>query len=172
MFKRGSSSISERTRFTSRQIIGLVLAIGFLLLALPVGVKAAGSLVTLVDSSTTTKARVDSATSALRVGGVTNKILDKSGSGAPFTRIFTINTAPYSQIRVYAVHSGCSGFCSGLTIECVEGTARTCLIVSDQRFDETGYNAAAGIPGRTLRVTVSDSFGVGTWRVVVYGRSP
>src|SRR5437870_8479873 len=46
-------------RFTPHQVIGLILAVAFLLITLPVTAKAAGSLVTLVDSSTSHKARVD-----------------------------------------------------------------------------------------------------------------
>jgi hypothetical protein len=102
--KRSSSvPIGQPTGFTPRQVIGLVVAMAFLLIALPVGAKAAGSLVTLVDSSSSTQARVDAATGGLRVGGITNKILDKSGSFTSLNQVlvFTTGTSPYSKVRIY-----------------------------------------------------------------------
>jgi hypothetical protein len=173
MFKRPAAHTSaaspERLGFTPRQIIELVLVVGLLVVALPIGVQAATSLVTIKDSSTATKARVDSATSALRVGGITNELANRTGTT---DATFTVSSSAYSQIRIFAEHPGCSGYCDTLTVQCVEGTTRTCDLVSAQSFDQNGYNVLQAVPGRTLRVTVKISFGVGSWHVVIYGRAP
>src|SRR5436190_17790355 len=112
MFRKRSHRIRglslERPGFTPGQVIRLVLAVGLVILALPAGVKAAGSLVTIVDSSTTTKARVDGATKGLRVGGITKKVLDRTGTTS---KTFTFSSSAYSQIRIFAEHPGCSGSC-------------------------------------------------------------
>jgi hypothetical protein len=150
----------------------LVLVVGLLVVALPVGAQAAGSLVTIQDSSTATKARVDSPTNALRVGGITNILLDRSATNTGTTWTFQTPSSLYSQIRVFADNpGGCSGFCDTLTIECVEAGVRTCILVSEQAFDKDGYNLLADVPGRTLRVTVRDTSAIGAWHVVIYGRT-
>jgi hypothetical protein len=61
---KGSHRISH-DGWSPRQIIGLVLALCLLLVLLPIGARAAGSLMTIVDSSTTNQARVQNG--ALRV---------------------------------------------------------------------------------------------------------
>lgn len=178
MFKRQSAGSPgeyvERSGFTPRQIIQLVLVVGLLVVAMPVGVQAAASLVTIKDPSTAAKARVDSATSALRVGGITNKLLDQTATngGTTGTWTFTVPSSAYSQIRVFAESPGCAGFCDTLTINCVEDAARTCNLVSGQSFDLNGYNALWAVPGRTLRVTVDRQSGIGSWHVVIFGRTP
>jgi len=173
MFKRPAARNSEvapdRPGFTPRQIIELMLVVGLLVVAVPVGVQAATSLVTIKDSSTATKARVDSSTSALRVGGITNLLADRTGTT---DTTFTVSSSAYSEIRIFAEHPGCSGFCDTLTIECVEATVHTCSIVAPQAFDQNGYNTIAAVPGRTLRVAVDAVFGVGSWHVSIYGRAP
>ena len=160
---------SRQLSLTFDQLLKLMIVIALLLVAVPVGAQAAGSLMTLVDSTTSTKARVDPATSALRVGGITNKLLDQTGT---ISKTFTFSSAAYSQIRIFAEHPGCSGYCDTLTIECVEGAARSCTLLADQPFDQNGYNALSAVPGRTLRVRVNISFGVGSWHVVIYGHAP
>ena len=173
MFKRPAAPSSEvspdRPGFTPRQIIELVLVVGLLVIAVPVGAQAATSLVTIKDSSTTTKARVDSATSALRVGGITNLMTNRTGTT---DATFTLSSSAYSEIRIFAEHPGCSGFCDTLTIECVESGVHTCSIVAPQQFDQNGFNTIAAVPGRTIRVAVDAVFGIGTWHVAIYGRTP
>ena len=173
MFRKKSSeedgSRSPQLSLTFDQLLKLFVVMALLLFAFPVGAQAAGSLMTLVDSTTSTKARVDPATSALRVGGITNKLLDETGT---ISKTFTFPSAAYSHIRIFAEHSGCSGYCDTLTVECVESGNRTCILLADQSFDENGYNALSDVPGRTLRVRVNTWFGVGSWHVVVYGRAP
>ncbi len=178
MIRRRSSSTPrlplERPGFTPSQIIGLVLAVGLVVLALPVAVEAAGTLVTIQDSSTTRKARVDAATSGLRVGGITNIVLDQAGAmPAPGSVSYEFNSAPYSQIRIFADTPSCGGCTPTLTVECLEGTTRTCLLVSAQSFDSSGYGAVFEVPGRTVRVTVNVTAQFGsTWHVVAYGHAP
>ena len=157
----------HRACLASGKLIGLVLVLACAVLVLPVGVEAAD--VTIVDPSTTNKARVDSATSSLRVGGITKRLVDRSGTG---NATFTFASAAYSKLRIFATYSGCSGFCARLTLQCVEGSTRTCSLVSSQVFDQAGYNTVSEIPGQTVKVFVEDFFGVGGWRVVVYGRAP
>ena len=174
MFRKKSSeedgSRSQQLSLTFDQLLKLFVVMALLLFAFPVGAQAAGSLMTLVDSSTSTKARVDPATSALRVGGITNKLLDETGT---ISKTFTVPSAAYSHIRIFAEHPGCSGYCDTLTVECVENGNRTCtLVAADQSFDQSGFNALFDVPGRTLRVRVNIQFGVGSWHVVVYGRAP
>ena len=164
----------ERPGFTPSQIIRLVLAVGFVVMALPIGAKAAGSLVTIVDSSTTTQARVDSATNSLRVGGATFKVLDKSGTLPAIEAVtFTFTSWPYSQIRIFAESPGCAGTsCAHLSMDCVEGTARTCILIPTATFDEFGFNQVQVVPGRTVRVAMWNIGGGLSYHIVVYGRAP
>jgi hypothetical protein len=157
----------HRACLASGKLIGWALVLACAVLVVPVGVEA--SDVTIVDPSTTNKARVDSATSSLRVGGITKKLLDKSGSG---NATFAFASAAYSKLRIFATYSGCSGFCAQLTLQCVEGSTKTCNLVSRQVFDQAGYDTVSEIPGATVKVFVEDVFGVGGWHVVVYGRAP
>jgi hypothetical protein len=175
--RRRSAPVQEGSGFTPSQMIGLVLAVALLVLAVPIGVKASGSLVTIMDSSTTTKARVDSATRSLRTGGITNKVLDRNGSPAsPFHFEFTFNAAPYSQIRIYADSPSCpQASCFHLTVGCIEppSNARTCLLVPTTPVDQNGYNAVQEVPGRTVQVRVDwPGTDDGPYHVVVYGRAP
>jgi hypothetical protein len=145
-------------------------------MALPVGAKAAGSLVTLVDSTSSTQARVDAATGGLRVGGITNKIMDRSGSFTSLNQVlvFTTGTSPYSKVRIFATSPNCAAPCITVSIDCVEGSIQTCFILSGQSvgYDQT-YNSIQEVPGRTLRITLKGNDTVLVqYRVVVYGHAP
>jgi len=157
----------RRACLESGKLIGFVLVLACAVLVVPVRVEAAD--VTIVDPSSTNKARVDSATSSLRVGGITKKLLDKSGTG---NATFAFASAAYSKLRIFAVYPGCNGFCARLTLQCVEGSTQTCSLASLQVFDQAGYNTVSEIPGTTVKVFIEDDFGIGGWHVVVYGRSP
>ncbi len=179
MFNRRSSRVPlipvERPGFTPSQITRLVLAVALLVVALPVGVKAAGSLVTIADSSTSAQARVDGSTGGLRVDGVTVKLLDRTDS-VPTTgsKSYTLTTSLYSRVRIFVEVLG--GIGGTVTVECVEGSARSCVLIPTANLDYNpiGYNNVIDdVPGRTIRVTVDDPWVSGLlWHVVVYGRAP
>jgi hypothetical protein len=64
MYRKGSHRVPHGS-WSPREIIGLVLALCLLMVLVPVGARAAGSLMTIVDSTTTNQARVQNG--ALRV---------------------------------------------------------------------------------------------------------
>jgi len=122
-------------RFTPAQIIALVIAMAMALALVPVGAKAAGSLVTLADSKTTRLARVDSTSSLTVASRPANskswyyRVLPPSGADQPLfvpptgtttlgltslTYASSADTPAASELKVYGSASCASSFIGSL----------------------------------------------------------
>jgi hypothetical protein len=105
-----------RTGFTFRQLVTLVLVMAAVALLVPVGARAAGTLVSIVDPSTGNKARVDAqgrlSVGTLPVGSKSWQWLNGIGAGLTVT-VFNSPTAT-TQLRLTSVTvtnlSGSNGF--------------------------------------------------------------